>query len=202
MNQGHRSLPCWAAAETLNSSISRNSENTGEGRISSAWAFRRDTSSSGDSAPRTQVSFSPSSCSINADSNVQLPAGQRRSPDPLQRGRQRWQVAQGHGGQVRLHGSCLWFPWKPENPSWYQHIDLCRTGKDGYIQIDGGAAVHGQSRGRSIMVNTKGNVYLGESPASHPASIFAPFELLSRREFAQISASLTARQAAPRTRRP
>lgn len=41
---------------------------------------------------------------------------------------------------------------------------LCRTGKDGYVQIDGGAAVHGQSRGRSIMVNTKGSVYLGEPP--------------------------------------
>lgn len=38
----------------------------------------------------------------------------------------------------------------------------CRTGKDGYIQIDGGAAQHGQSKGRSLMVNTKGSIYLGE----------------------------------------
>lgn len=37
-----------------------------------------------------------------------------------------------------------------------------RTGKDGYIQIDGGAALHGQSKGRSLMVNTKGSIYLGE----------------------------------------
>lgn len=43
---------------------------------------------------------------------------------------------------------------------------LCRTGKDGYLQIDGGAAVRGESRGRSIMVNTKGSVYLGERPDS------------------------------------
>ncbi|TNN35029.1 Basement membrane-specific heparan sulfate proteoglycan core protein [Liparis tanakae] len=39
-----------------------------------------------------------------------------------------------------------------------------RTGKDGYIQIDGGAALHGQSKGRSLMVNTKGSVYLGGAP--------------------------------------
>lgn len=39
---------------------------------------------------------------------------------------------------------------------------LCRTGKDGYIQIDGDAALHGQSKGRSRMVNTSGSLYLGE----------------------------------------
>ena len=38
----------------------------------------------------------------------------------------------------------------------------CRTGKDGYIQIDGGSLLHGQSKGRSLMVNTKGSIYLGE----------------------------------------
>lgn len=38
----------------------------------------------------------------------------------------------------------------------------CRTGKVGYIQIDGGATLHGQSKGRSLMVNTKGSIYLGE----------------------------------------
>lgn len=39
---------------------------------------------------------------------------------------------------------------------------LYRTGKDGFIQVDGGAAVRGQSKGRSIMVNTNGSIYLGE----------------------------------------
>jgi len=37
-----------------------------------------------------------------------------------------------------------------------------RTGKDGYVQIDGGEALRGQSKGRSLMVNTKGSLYLGE----------------------------------------
>lgn len=36
-----------------------------------------------------------------------------------------------------------------------------RTGKHGYIQIDGGSVQRGQSQGNSIMVNTKGNIYLG-----------------------------------------
>uniref|UniRef100_A0A3B4GZM7 Heparan sulfate proteoglycan 2 n=1 Tax=Pundamilia nyererei TaxID=303518 RepID=A0A3B4GZM7_9CICH len=35
------------------------------------------------------------------------------------------------------------------------------TGKDGYIQVDGGAKLHGQSKGKSLMVNTKGSIYLG-----------------------------------------
>lgn len=39
---------------------------------------------------------------------------------------------------------------------------LCRSGRDGYIQVDGGAALHGQSKGKSSMVNTKGSIYLGE----------------------------------------
>lgn len=38
----------------------------------------------------------------------------------------------------------------------------CRTGKDGYIRVDGGAPLHGQSKGKSLMVNTKGSIYLGE----------------------------------------
>eukprot|EP00066_Takifugu_rubripes_P028084 XP_011617350.1 PREDICTED: basement membrane-specific heparan sulfate proteoglycan core protein [Takifugu rubripes] len=50
------------------------------------------------------------------------------------------------------------------NDGRWHKVTAVRTGKDGYIQIDGGAAVHGQSRGRSIMVNTKGNVYLGGAP--------------------------------------
>lgn len=115
------------------------------------------------------------SITLNYAHGVQLPAGQRRGPDPLQGGRQRWEVAQGHGRQVGLIPRTLTLPLEtPPSPPppglnnrYYQH--LCRTGKDGYIQVDGGAAVHGQSRGRSIMVNTKGNVYLGESPVSRPA---------------------------------
>ncbi len=39
---------------------------------------------------------------------------------------------------------------------------LIRTGKQGYLQIDGGSVQHGQSQGKSIMVNTKGNIYLGK----------------------------------------
>lgn len=36
-----------------------------------------------------------------------------------------------------------------------------RRGKDGYIKIDEGSEQGGQSQGSSIMVNTKGNIYLG-----------------------------------------
>lgn len=36
-----------------------------------------------------------------------------------------------------------------------------RTGKDGYLQIDGGAQQNGQSKGKSLMVNTKGSIYIG-----------------------------------------
>uniref|UniRef100_H3D4F7 Heparan sulfate proteoglycan 2 n=1 Tax=Tetraodon nigroviridis TaxID=99883 RepID=H3D4F7_TETNG len=50
------------------------------------------------------------------------------------------------------------------NDGRWHKVTAVRTGKDGYVQIDGGAAVHGQSRGRSIMVNTKGSVYLGGAP--------------------------------------
>lgn len=50
------------------------------------------------------------------------------------------------------------------------------------MQVDGGAAVRGQSRGRSMMVNTKGSIYLGEAPDG------SSFSLLSR-----TSACLTAR---------
>jgi hypothetical protein len=45
-------------------------------------------------------------------------------------------------------------------------VCVIRTGKQGYIQIDGGAIQRGQSQGKSIMVNTKGNVYLGTCPSS------------------------------------
>lgn len=38
---------------------------------------------------------------------------------------------------------------------------VSRTGKQGYVQVDGRTIQHGQSPGRSVMVNTKGNIYLG-----------------------------------------
>nr|XP_046254095.1 basement membrane-specific heparan sulfate proteoglycan core protein isoform X3 [Scatophagus argus] len=53
---------------------------------------------------------------------------------------------------------------KPINDGRWHKITAVRTGKDGHIQIDGGAALHGQSKGRSLMVNTKGSIYLGGAP--------------------------------------
>ncbi|XP_078111881.1 basement membrane-specific heparan sulfate proteoglycan core protein isoform X2 [Sander vitreus] len=50
------------------------------------------------------------------------------------------------------------------NDGRWHKVTAVRTGKDGYIQIDGGAALHGQSKGKSLMVNTKGNLYLGGAP--------------------------------------
>lgn len=41
------------------------------------------------------------------------------------------------------------------------------------MQIDGGAAVRGQSRGRSMMVNTKGSIYLGEAPDGSSFSLLS-----------------------------
>ncbi|XP_068454510.1 basement membrane-specific heparan sulfate proteoglycan core protein isoform X9 [Clinocottus analis] len=50
------------------------------------------------------------------------------------------------------------------NDGRWHKVTAVRTGKDGYIQIDEGTALHGQSKGRSLMVNTKGSVYLGGAP--------------------------------------
>ncbi|XP_076022702.1 basement membrane-specific heparan sulfate proteoglycan core protein isoform X2 [Genypterus blacodes] len=50
------------------------------------------------------------------------------------------------------------------NDGQWHKITAVRTGKDGYIQIDGGAELHGQSKGKSLMVNTKGSIYLGGAP--------------------------------------
>uniref|UniRef100_A0A1A8DA58 Heparan sulfate proteoglycan 2 n=2 Tax=Nothobranchius kadleci TaxID=1051664 RepID=A0A1A8DA58_NOTKA len=47
--------------------------------------------------------------------------------------------------------------------NWHK-VTAVRTGKDGYIQIDGGEMLHGQSKGKSLMVNTKGSIYLGGAP--------------------------------------
>ncbi|XP_076597098.1 basement membrane-specific heparan sulfate proteoglycan core protein isoform X2 [Chaetodon auriga] len=50
------------------------------------------------------------------------------------------------------------------NDGRWHRITAVRTGKDGYIQVDGDAELHGQSKGRSLMVNTKGSIYLGGAP--------------------------------------
>ncbi|KAL1250062.1 hypothetical protein QQF64_021067, partial [Cirrhinus molitorella] len=46
------------------------------------------------------------------------------------------------------------------NDGQWHMITAVRTGKQGYLQIDGGSVQRGQSQGNSIMVNTKGNIYL------------------------------------------
>ncbi|XP_029995006.1 basement membrane-specific heparan sulfate proteoglycan core protein isoform X4 [Sphaeramia orbicularis] len=50
------------------------------------------------------------------------------------------------------------------NDGKWHKITAVRTGKDGYIQIDGEPTLHGQSKGKSLMVNTKGSIYLGGAP--------------------------------------
>ncbi|KAM8864758.1 basement membrane-specific heparan sulfate proteoglycan core protein isoform 7-T7 [Spinachia spinachia] len=50
------------------------------------------------------------------------------------------------------------------NDGRWHKVTAVRTGKNGYIQIDGGAELSGQSKGRSLMVNTKGSIYLGGAP--------------------------------------
>ncbi|XP_055079317.1 basement membrane-specific heparan sulfate proteoglycan core protein isoform X9 [Periophthalmus magnuspinnatus] len=53
---------------------------------------------------------------------------------------------------------------RPINDGQWHKVTAVRTGKDGYIQIDGEPALHGQSKGKSLMVNTKGSIYLGGAP--------------------------------------
>ncbi|KAM3617456.1 uncharacterized protein V6R79_006391 [Siganus canaliculatus] len=50
------------------------------------------------------------------------------------------------------------------NDGRWHKITAVRVGKEGYIQIDGGAPLSGLSKGKSLMVNTKGSVYLGGAP--------------------------------------
>ncbi|XP_062314893.1 basement membrane-specific heparan sulfate proteoglycan core protein isoform X7 [Osmerus eperlanus] len=50
------------------------------------------------------------------------------------------------------------------NDGKWHKITAVRTGKDGYIRVDGGDIRPGQSKGRSLMVNTKGSIYLGGAP--------------------------------------
>ncbi|XP_061908758.1 basement membrane-specific heparan sulfate proteoglycan core protein [Entelurus aequoreus] len=53
---------------------------------------------------------------------------------------------------------------KTINDGKWHKVTAVRAGKDGYLQVDEDAALHGQSKGRSIMVNTKGHIYLGGAP--------------------------------------
>ncbi|XP_015241296.1 PREDICTED: basement membrane-specific heparan sulfate proteoglycan core protein isoform X8 [Cyprinodon variegatus] len=46
---------------------------------------------------------------------------------------------------------------------WHK-ITAVRDGKNGSVRIDGGETQHGKSKGESLMVNTKGNIYLGGAP--------------------------------------
>ncbi|XP_024915374.1 basement membrane-specific heparan sulfate proteoglycan core protein isoform X3 [Cynoglossus semilaevis] len=50
------------------------------------------------------------------------------------------------------------------NDGKWHKITAVRVGKEGYITVDGGYPIHGQSRGKSLMVNTKGSIYLGGTP--------------------------------------
>ncbi|CAL8325836.1 unnamed protein product [Merluccius merluccius] len=54
--------------------------------------------------------------------------------------------------------------WEPINDGQWHKVTAVRTGKEGYIQIDGGDMRRGQSKGKSLMVNTKGSIYLGGAP--------------------------------------
>uniref|UniRef100_A0A3Q3IGR0 Heparan sulfate proteoglycan 2 n=1 Tax=Monopterus albus TaxID=43700 RepID=A0A3Q3IGR0_MONAL len=62
---------------------------------------------------------------------------------------------------------------KSINDGKWHKITAVRTGKDGYIQIDGGAALHGQSKGKSLMVNTKGSIYLAPNMAAMTGGKFS-----------------------------
>ncbi|KAJ8390133.1 hypothetical protein AAFF_G00110070 [Aldrovandia affinis] len=53
---------------------------------------------------------------------------------------------------------------EPINDGNWHKITAVRTGKQGYVQIDGGAVHRGQSLGKSIMLNTKGHIFLGGAP--------------------------------------
>ncbi|XP_064160473.1 basement membrane-specific heparan sulfate proteoglycan core protein-like isoform X1 [Anguilla rostrata] len=53
---------------------------------------------------------------------------------------------------------------EPVNDGNWHKLTAVRTGKQGYLQVDGGAPRKGQSRGRMIMVDTKGNIFLGGAP--------------------------------------
>ncbi|KAJ8016910.1 hypothetical protein DPEC_G00012250 [Dallia pectoralis] len=52
----------------------------------------------------------------------------------------------------------------PINDGRWHKVTAVRTGKNGFIQVDGGDSQPGDSPGKSIMVNTKGSLYLGGAP--------------------------------------
>ncbi|XP_061114862.1 basement membrane-specific heparan sulfate proteoglycan core protein-like isoform X3 [Conger conger] len=53
---------------------------------------------------------------------------------------------------------------EPINDGKWHKVTAVRTGKLGYVQVDGGPISRGHSQGKSVMVNTKGNVFLGGAP--------------------------------------
>ncbi|KAJ8360629.1 hypothetical protein SKAU_G00171540 [Synaphobranchus kaupii] len=53
---------------------------------------------------------------------------------------------------------------EPINDGNWHKLTAVRTGKQGYLQVDGGAPQRGQSQGKMIMVDTKGNIFLGGAP--------------------------------------
>ncbi|MED6245466.1 hypothetical protein ATANTOWER_003598 [Ataeniobius toweri] len=61
-------------------------------------------------------------------------------------------------GEARIRST------KAINDGEWHKITAARVGKYGYIQIDEGDKQHGQSKGPSLMVNTKGSIYLGGAP--------------------------------------
>nr|XP_055043669.1 basement membrane-specific heparan sulfate proteoglycan core protein isoform X17 [Misgurnus anguillicaudatus] len=50
------------------------------------------------------------------------------------------------------------------NDGQWHKVTAVRTGRHGYLQINGGSVHQGQSKGKSVMVDTKGNIYLGGAP--------------------------------------
>ncbi|XP_073669042.1 basement membrane-specific heparan sulfate proteoglycan core protein isoform X7 [Paramisgurnus dabryanus] len=50
------------------------------------------------------------------------------------------------------------------NDGQWHKVTAVRTGRHGYLQINGGSVHRGQSKGKSVMVDTKGNIYLGGAP--------------------------------------
>ncbi|XP_072887750.1 basement membrane-specific heparan sulfate proteoglycan core protein isoform X3 [Hemitrygon akajei] len=52
----------------------------------------------------------------------------------------------------------------PINDGKWHTLIAVREGKSGYVQVDGGEIVRGESKGDKVMVNTNGSIYLGGAP--------------------------------------
>ncbi|XP_072101165.1 basement membrane-specific heparan sulfate proteoglycan core protein isoform X3 [Mobula birostris] len=52
----------------------------------------------------------------------------------------------------------------PINDGEWHTLIAVREGKSGYVQVDGGKVVRGESKGDKVMVNTSGSIYLGGAP--------------------------------------